>query len=48
MGKCAFEGVLNEVVGRLPVAAQQCAGEAAQPGNLRFDKSGSVRQYLTV
>jgi hypothetical protein len=39
MGKRAFEGILNEVVGRLPVTAQQGTGEPAQPGNLRFDQA---------
>src|SRR5260370_24364341 len=47
-GKGAFKGVLNEVVGRLPVASQQRAGETAQPANLRFDQRCSVRHSLTV
>src|SRR5713226_3603105 len=46
--KRAFERVLYEVVGALPIAAQQRAGEAAQPGNLRFDQSGSVWHCVTV
>jgi hypothetical protein len=48
MGKRAFEGILNEVVGCLPVTAQQCAGEPAQPGDLRFDQSGSIGHCLPV
>jgi len=30
--KCAFECVLYEIVGAFLIAAQQCVGEAAQPG----------------
>jgi hypothetical protein len=48
MGKRAFEGILNEVVGRLLVAAQQRAGEPPQPGNLLFDQSGSIGHDLPV
>jgi hypothetical protein len=48
MGKRAFKGILNEVVGPLPVAAHQCAGEPAQPGDLLFDQSGSIGHCLPV
>jgi hypothetical protein len=48
MGKRAFKGILDQVVGSLPVAAQQGAREPAQSGDLRFDQSGSVRHCLTV
>jgi hypothetical protein len=48
MGKRAFKGILNEVVGPLPVAAQQCAGEPAQPGNLLFDTSGTIGHFFPV
>src|SRR5882762_5995179 len=46
--KRAFQRVLHEIVGTLRVTAQQRAGETAQPGNLRFDQSGSVWDRLTV
>ena len=48
MGKRAYKGILNKVVGGLPVTAQQCPGKPAQPGNLRFDQSGSIGHCLTV
>jgi hypothetical protein len=46
MGKRAFKGILNEVVGPVPVAAQQCAGEPAQPGDLLFAQSGGIGHCL--
>jgi hypothetical protein len=48
MGKRAFKGILNEVVGGLPVTTQQGAGEPAQPGEVRFDQSGSIGHCLPV
>src|SRR5205814_9263582 len=48
MGECAFQGILNEVVGSLPVAVQQCTGEPPQAGDVRFAQSCSVRHSLTV
>jgi hypothetical protein len=48
MGKRAFKGILNEVVGRLLVTAQQCAGEPAQPGicfSIRAARSGIASPF---
>ena len=39
---------MNEVVGCLPVTAQQRAGEPPQPGKLLFDQSGSIGHDLPV
>src|SRR5215831_9414149 len=42
VGKRPFEAVLHEIVGMLQVAAQQCACEPPQPGNVHFEKSRRV------
>jgi hypothetical protein len=48
MGKRAFKGILDEIVGPVPVAAQQYAGEPAQPGDLLFDQSRGIGHCLPV
>src|SRR6516165_679359 len=36
--ECAFEAVLHKIVGPILVAARKSTCEAAQPGNVRFEK----------
>jgi hypothetical protein len=38
--KRSLEGVLHKIVGTVPIAAKQRTSEAAQPRNMRFNKSG--------
>src|SRR5436190_5410457 len=38
-GERALESVLHEIIGALRIAPQQLAGEAPQPGDVRFDLS---------
>src|SRR5438034_10706532 len=45
--KGGLEAVLHEIVGALPIAAQQCAGEPAQAGNVCFDHGRLVWHCLS-